>query len=131
MSSQIFKNRLPDDFLFCLLEQICIKTDKYYLFNHNSFKKGMYNGNIPEFLTLCLPYYHISKRKYLDKKQTCCSFLTVLRQICNNNNIIFKNKMKYDKNSYDILYYIYFDAVNQPEKEEEKEKEKELISHLT
>lgn len=108
MSSQIFKNPIPNNVLFELLEQICIKNDKYYLFNLNSFKKGMFNGTIPEFLNYCTPFYHISKRKYLNKKHTCSSFMTVLRQICNNNKITYTYKIKYEKNSYDILYYIYF-----------------------
>ena len=108
MSTQIFKNQIPTNVLFDLLDKICIKSDKFYLFNVDSFKKGMFNDSIPEFLSFCRPYYHISKRKYLDKKHTCSSFITILRQICNYNKITYTSKIKYDKNTYDIMYFIYF-----------------------
>ena len=106
--SQIFKNPIPNNAFFELLDKICIKHDTYYLYNGDSFKKGMFNGTIPDFVEFCAPYYHLSKRKYLNKKQTCNSFTTIVRQICNNNNISYTYKIKYDKNSYDIWYQIYF-----------------------
>ena len=56
----------------------------------------------------CKPYYHLSKRKYLEKKVTYNSFTTVLRQICNYNKIIYTSQIKYDKSKYEIVYYIYF-----------------------
>lgn len=107
--SQIFKTPIPNHMLFDLLDKICIKYDKYYLFNFCSYQKGIYNNSIPDFLQECTHYYHTAKQKYLNKKQTCNSFITVLRQICNNNNITYKYQIKYDKNNYDILYFIYFD----------------------
>ena len=36
-----------------------------------------------------LTYYHNSKKKYLERKLTYNSFTTVLRQICNFNNITY------------------------------------------
>ena len=74
----------------------------------DSFKKGIYKDLIPKFLENCKSYYHISKRKYLEKELTFNSFITVLRQICNFNNITYTSKIKYDKSSYFITYYIYF-----------------------
>ena len=38
MSSNLFVSNIPKDFLFELLDKICIKTDKYYLFDLNAFK---------------------------------------------------------------------------------------------
>lgn len=108
MSTQIFKNMIPSEKIFSLLELLCIKNNKYYLFDFISFKKGMFTEEINKFLQECKPYYHISKRKYLEKEITYNSFTTVLRQICNFNKIIFTSQIKYDKSNYEIVYFIYF-----------------------
>jgi hypothetical protein len=107
MSSQIFKNKIPTHTLFKLLDGICMKNEKHYIVNLNSFKKGVFNGAIPAFLEECKPFYHLSKRKYLESKPTYNSFTTILRQICNFNKVVYTSQIKYDKSSYGILYYIY------------------------
>jgi hypothetical protein len=107
MSKQIFKNNIPNETVFELLDAICLKNDKHYTLNIESFKKGIFKETIPKFLEFCIPYYHISKRKYLERKLTYKSFTTVLRQICNANKITYTSQIKYDKSSYNIVYYIY------------------------
>ena len=107
MSNQIFKKKVPSELFFTLMDSICLKNEKHYTFNLNAFKKGMFNESIQSFLTECLPYYHISKRKYLEKKITYNSFTTVIRQICNYNKISYTSQIKYDKSNYEITYYIY------------------------
>jgi len=108
MSSQIFKNNIPNQLLIKLLDDIAIKTEKCYVLNNNSYKKGMFNETIIKFINECIPYYHLSKRKYLERKLTYNSFVTVIRQICNYNKITYTSQIKYDKSTYDIIYYIYF-----------------------
>jgi len=108
MSKQIFKQNVPKSLLFELLESICVKKEKFYLFNHDAFKKGIFNEAIPTFLEKCRPYYHLSKHKYLDTKTTYNSFATVLRQLCNSNLIIYSSQIRYSKSNYDIVYYVYF-----------------------
>ena len=108
MSTQIFKNKIPNNLLFELFDKICLKNDKYYTFNNNAFKKGIYTQDIEKFIELCSHYYHLSKRKYLEKKLTFNSFATIMRQICNNNKITYTSKIVYDKSSYNIEYYIYY-----------------------
>ena len=108
MSLQIFKQNIPNNLIFDLLEVICLKNEKYYTFNIESYKRGVYKEIIQQFIENCRPYYHISKLKYLDRKLTYNSFTTILRQICNSNKIIYTTKIKYDKSVYNILYYIYF-----------------------
>lgn len=108
MSTQIFKNQIPNNMFFELLDKICLKNEKHYTFNFNAFKKGVYSEDIQKFLLDCLPYYHISKRKYLERKLTHKGFATILRQICNFNEIKYTSEIKYDKSTYDIIYYIYF-----------------------
>ena len=74
MSKQIFKNPIPIDSLFSLLDTICTKEENKYVFNNNSYKKGIFENSIPPFIESCRPYYHNSKQKYLDKKLTYNSF---------------------------------------------------------
>ena len=108
MSSQIFKDHVPNELLIKLLDEIAIKSDKCYVLNNNSYKKGTFNDTITNFIIQCIPYYHISKRKYLERKLTYNSFITIIRQICNFNKITYTSQIKYDKSTYDIIYYIYF-----------------------
>lgn len=108
MSSQIFKNHIPNEIFFQLLDDIAVKTEKCYVINNDSYKKGIFNGTIQTFIKECNPYYHISKRKYLERKTTYNTFITIVRQICNFNKITYKSQIKYDKSNYDIIYYINF-----------------------
>ena len=108
MSSQIFKNKIPNEELIKLLEDIAVKTDKTYIINNIAYKKGIFNNTIPRFLEVCKPYYHISKRIYLERKLNYNAFITILRQICNFNKITYTSQIKYDKSQYDIIYYNYF-----------------------
>ena len=108
MSSQIFKEHVPNELLIKLLDNIAVKSEKCHVLNNNSYKKGMFNNLIPDFIKQCAPYYHLSKRKYLDRKLTYNSFITIIRQICNFNKITYTSQIKYDKSTYDIMYYIYF-----------------------
>lgn len=108
MSTQIFKQKIPVEILYEILENICVKNDKYYILNNISFKKAIFNNYISDFYEKCRPYYHNSKHNYLDKKLTYNSFITVIRQICKSNNIMFSSKIKYENSSYDLHYFIYF-----------------------
>jgi len=108
MSLQIFKEKIPSDILFGLLEELCVKNEKYYIFNNISYKKGVFTEKINDFLNACKSYYFTSKQKYLDRKMTYNNFMTVVRQICNSNNIVYTSKIKYNKSLYEIEYYIYY-----------------------
>ena len=112
MSSQIFKQTIPNELLINLFEHIAVKTDKCYVLNNNSYKKGMFDDTINNFIEKCKPYYHLSKRKYLERKLTYNAFITIIRQICNNNKITYTSQIKYDKSTYDIMYYIYFGSLD-------------------
>jgi len=107
MSTQIFKKAIPNEAIFNLLQQICIKTDKYYIFNLDAFKKGIFKELISKFIENYKEFYHISKRTYLEDPVTYKSFITILRQICKFNNILYSSQIKYDKSTYTIIYYIY------------------------
>jgi hypothetical protein len=108
MTSQIFKTQIPNQLLINLLEENAVKSDKCYVVNNNVYKKGVFNESIPKFITECRQYYFLSKRKYLDRKLSYNSFITILRQICNFNKITYTSKIKYDKSVYDIEYHIMY-----------------------
>jgi hypothetical protein len=108
MSTQIFKKNLPNELLFTLLDSICLKNEKHYTLNIEAFKKGVFKELIQNFINNCTPFYHLSKRKYLEKKLTYNSFTTILRQICNFNKITYTSQIIYDKSTYVIVYYIYY-----------------------
>ena len=108
MSTQIFKTGIPDELFTGFLNLLCLKNDKHYTFNSDSYKKGIYIGAIQQFIIECTPYYHISKRKYLNKKLTYNSLATIIRQICKFNKFTYTSKIVYDRSTYDIVYYIYF-----------------------
>ncbi len=107
--SQIFKRNIPSEMLFEILNEICPKNDKCYTVNNMAYKKGVFNECIAKFIELCVPFYYESKLKYLERKLTYQSFITIIRQICNYNNIKYASTIKYDKSKYDIVYNIYFD----------------------
>jgi hypothetical protein len=108
MSSQIFKKQISNDLLIQLLNDIAVKTEKGYIINNAVYKKGLFNDKLTNFINDCKPYYYTSKLKYLDRKLTYNSFMTVIRQICNFNKITYTSQIKYDKSTYDIVYYLYF-----------------------
>ena len=107
MSSQIFKSKMDKALLKAFLEKISIKTEKYYIINNTSFKKGIYNESILSFFETIRPHYHISKRKYLEKTLSYNNLCTVVRQICKFNNIMYNSQIIYDKSNYEIIYFIY------------------------
>ena len=106
MSSQIFKNEIPNNKIYEFLDIICSKNEKHYLFNHDAYKKGVFFDLIAPFLQICREYYHISKRNYLERKMTYNSFTTIIRQICKYNKLEYISQIKYDKTNYDIVYFI-------------------------
>ncbi len=109
MSSQIFKNQIPNHIFIDFLEKIALKNNNKYVINTICYKKGMYNGIVEKFIDVCKPYYYLSKRKYLERKLTYSSFITIIRQICNNNKITYTSQIRYDKSTYEIIYYIQTD----------------------
>jgi len=105
MSSQMFKSTINNCVIFKLLQDLCIKINETsFLFNNDSYKKGMFNQSIPQFIETCRPFYHKSKQYYLNRKINYNNIITILRQLCKNNNISYVSKMVYDKSKYNICY---------------------------
>ena len=107
MSSQLFRKIIPKDILFDLLEKVCLKTDKYYLFDLNAFKKLVFYEYYEGFKRTIRPYYNLSKQFYVERKLSYNSFTNILRQICKSNNIMFTSQIKYNESKYNIDFLVY------------------------
>ena len=64
--NNIMKNQY--EILFDWFDKFCVKNDKYYLIDHNIYKKIMFHKYETEFLEEILPYYHLSKTFYVTRK---------------------------------------------------------------
>ena len=111
--TQIFKHPVSPEILYELLNKISVFQDNKYMFDLNSFKKGIFTGDISVFLDTLKPYYFLSKQKYAERKPFYNTFTTIIRQICNYNKITYKSEIKYNKSTYNIVYYI--DKISLPE----------------
>lgn len=107
MKSQLFKMEIPSDILYDFLKDFADDKDGYYLFTNVSFQKAKYHNAIERFCEMIKPYYYKSKEGYVMRKMNYNNFTTIIRQICNANLITYTSKVRYEKSSYDIEYYIY------------------------
>ena len=111
--SQVFKNYFSKNILFDFLDSCCDKSkekeyDKYYEFNNISFKKAKFEKkDLDLFYKSIKPYYHNSKKFYVDREKTYKNFITIIRQICKLLKITYKSKIKYRNSSYSMIYFIY------------------------
>jgi hypothetical protein len=105
----LFKSSIHNSILIKLFQDTCIKskTDNSYVFNNDSYKKGIFNQTIPLFIETCKSHYNPSKQHYLERKMSFNYFITILRQICKHNKIKYTSKILYDKSDYIITYYFY------------------------
>jgi len=102
----IFKKKVPETILFELLDKVAIREDNFYILNKSIFKSIQINNYLIPFYEKCSEYYKSKQSKYLNPPHTYKTFLTVIRQLCNINNIYFHYKIKYIHSKYEIIYYI-------------------------
>jgi hypothetical protein len=82
-------------------------SEKYYILSKTIFKKAEFNHLINNFISDLKTHYHTSKHYYLERKLTYMNFMTIIRQLCNVNDIKYKTKLIYNNSRYEIEYYIY------------------------
>lgn len=104
--SNIMKNDISVNILFDFLDICSPIVNNNYIFNKEIYKKYIYNDKINDFCKLLKKYYKRSKFAYLEREMSFIKFVTILRQLCNYLNIEYKTDTKYDKNTYNIIYYI-------------------------
>jgi len=108
MLKQIFRKNVPTKIVYELLDRICLKTEKYYVIDVNSYRKMKFHNYEVQFLADILEFYHSSKSFYVNRKLTYNSFTNIIRQICKSNEIIFTSQIKYNDSKYNIDYFVYF-----------------------
>lgn len=117
--SQLFKNPYPAEKLKEYILKLCEHVDdSSYIFSKACFKRAQMTGLAAEFITDVCPYYHKSKQKYADVSAINYKLVAnVLRQLCKFHNIHMESKIRYDKSSYEIEYFIHL----KPEQNSETE----------
>lgn len=105
--NQVFKKIYPLEKLILFLNKFCIYQNKYYLFTCDNYKQYLYNNEINDFIQDIYPYMYSAKHKYLNRKITFKTFMTIIRQICKSQHIPIISKIKYSKSSYQTDYYIF------------------------
>jgi hypothetical protein len=108
-----FTTPIDNNIIVELLKKNCVRINNYYVFDTISFRKGEYNESIKTFVEHCRLYYKPKYHYYLDRKLTAKSFLTILRQICNHNNIVFTNEIKYSNSTYETIYKFWVEESQQ------------------
>lgn len=102
----IFKEDISNEILYNFLKIYCILENNYYVLDNLIYKKYEYNNKIDLLKDKLKEKYKDSKKFYLERINNFNNLLTIIRQLCKNNNIKYRNKIKYDKNKYNIIYYI-------------------------
>ena len=108
MNSQIFKESVPLNILYNLLDKIALKKDNHYLIDMNAYKKMIYNEHHIDFCNTLKDFYHQGKHFYLERKMSYNSFTTIIRQICKQEAVMFTSKINYNKSKYNIDYTIFY-----------------------
>ena len=107
MLYQIFKCEIPNNILFDILEQICLKTEKYYFIDVNAYKKLLFMELKMPFINALNEYYHLSKKFYLEREFTYTSFTNIVRQICKHGNLKIESEIKYSHSKYYINFFVH------------------------
>jgi hypothetical protein len=107
-SWSVFKTPVNIHILYRLLDRISTKSDKYYVIDTNSFRLLQFYSDTlyKEFIDDLMPHYHISKRYYVTRPLTYNSFTTIVRHICNSNDIAITRKPTYAKSVYSVDYFV-------------------------
>jgi hypothetical protein len=127
--SQLFKNPYPAEKLKEYIIKLCeCGDDSSYIFSKACFKRAQMTGLAAEFITDVCPYYHKSKQKYADVSAMNYKLVVnVLRQLCKFHDIRVESKIKYDKSSYEIEYFIHLMPAQNIEKPPDHHPESEPL----
>lgn len=105
MKNQIIKSKI--DFLNEFIINIGTIESNRVVINETNYNKAKYNGLIQPFLLKLYPFYHTSKLFYINREITYTGFITILRQICKKNEVLYESKIKYTKSTHYLEYYFH------------------------
>ena len=70
------------------------------------FKRAEIHNLIKPFLETIKEHYYLSKQHYIDRQINYNNFITIIRQLCNVNDIKYVSTIVYSKSNYEIEYTI-------------------------
>ena len=103
--SQVLKYVVPIALLTELLDKIC-ESGEEYVIDNNAYKRMKFHGYHTPFLETLAPYYHLSKRFYVEREITYTTFMTIVRQICRIYDMEVRSKIHYGDSTYAIAYVV-------------------------
>ncbi len=106
MGTQLFKTNVPIEILLNFLKLIAEDKENHFLLTKILYKQAEYNNQITDFIESLKPYYYKSKLYYIERKLDYVKFMTIIRQLCNVNNVVYTTKIVYNNSNYEIEYYI-------------------------
>ena len=110
MKGQVFNKSVPELLLWEFVQAIqAVDAGNYFIITNAEYKRSQLQKVLPSFLKQMHDYYLPSKRHYINTSMSYYKMMTIVRQMCNANAIRYERKMKYDKSTYEIIYYIYKD----------------------
>lgn len=106
MPNQIFINIIPINILINFLNSICKIENGFFIFTNESYKRSLLHNNLSKFINDISPYYHKSKKHYIQRKMNFTHLATLVRQICRSHSIAYTSKLVYSLSTYHIRYII-------------------------
>lgn len=70
------------------------------------FKRAEIHNLIKPFIETIREHYYLSKQHYTDRQINYNNFITIIRQLCNVNDIKYVSTIVYSKSNYEIEYTI-------------------------
>jgi hypothetical protein len=70
------------------------------------FKRAEIHNLIKPFIETIREHYYLSKQHYIDRQINYNNFITIIRQLCNVNDIKYVSTIVYSKSNYEIEYTI-------------------------
>ena len=109
--SQLFKKKYDIDKLISFLNKICIKKTNHFILTKDSYKRAQLLNILDPFIQDLKLYYFPSKQHYITRPMRFSYFVTVVRQLCKHVNLGWASDITYDKSSYTMNYFIYFNSL--------------------
>ena len=70
------------------------------------FKRAEMHNLIKPFIETIKEHYYLSKQYYIDRQINYNNFITIIRQLCNVNDIKYVSTIVYSKSNYEVEYTI-------------------------
>ena len=114
--TQVFNKEVSLKCLYEILKDILKKTCMIdsnieteiteFVITKALFKRAEIHNLIQPFLETVKEHYYLSKQHYIDRQINYNKFITIIRQLCNVNDIKYVSNIVYAKSDYEIEYTI-------------------------